>query len=396
MNNINYDKKLTNITSYAGLKIYEDLWERYNVSRIIDLTSHKHSGKPLSAILKNLLFRLLAETNSLNALSEIDKQDYFFHKNASLHRTSYSRNLDKLDDDGIQRILDNVNIQTVRNKKIREDALLIYDQTAIQAEGKTYENAKDIWDSSQEKVIRGYELNKVLLNNGKQNFPVNFQLQDDSKPIILNQLKSARRLYNINKAVFDAGIRGMEFFKGLHKEGFLFYTKATSNWYFNLGKDYSVDELKKKFKALVKRNGILSRTVYKDDMELRLIFIDEDNDVYLTNDFGAKPEEVVDVYYRRWNVEISFREEKQELGLDILPSTKFNKIKVHTLLVLLAYLLSQFILEKKRISRIAQGIKKIKRFVVKTWAIVKKASCRIKLKFHMRFKRDWIFELDYG
>jgi hypothetical protein len=394
--NTNHDKNLTDTTSYAGLKIYEDLWEKYNISRIIDLTYHKQSGKPLSAILKNLFFRLLAEANSLNALSEIDKQDYFFHKNVSLHRTNYGRNMDKLDNNGIQRLLDNINLQTMRNKKIRKDALLIYDQTAIQAEGETYENAKNVWDNTQEKVIRGYELGKVLLDNGKQDFPVNFKLQDDSKPTIINQLKAARRLYNINKAVFDAGVRGMEFFMKLHKEGFLFYTKATSNWYFNFGKDYSINELKEKYKSLVKRNGILSRIVYKDDMKLRLIFVDGDNDVYLTNDFNIKSYKVVEIYYRRWNIETSFREEKQELGLDILPSTKFNRIKIHILLVLLAYLLSQFILEKRKISKIAKGIKKIKRFVVKTWAIVRITSCRIKLKFHTRFKRNWIFELDYG
>ena len=388
------DKNLANVTSYAGLRIYEDLWEKYNISRIIDSTFHKQSGKPLSSILKNIFFGSLTDANSLNALSEIDKHDYFFNKNASLHRTNYSRNLGKLNDYGIQKVLDNINIQIIKNKKIK-DPILIYDPTAIQAEGKKYEKAKNIWDSSQEKVIRGYELNKLLLNDGKHNFPINFRLQDKSKPTIINQFKLAGRIYNTNKAVFDAGIRGMPFFKELEEEGFLFYTKATCNWYFNLGKDYTITELQKKYRSLVKRNKILSRTAYKDDMKLRLIFVDGENDVYLTNDFDCKLEKVVEIYYRRWNVEISFREEKQELGLDILPSRKLKKIKVHFMLVLIAYLLSQFILEKRKIFNIAQGIKKIKRFIINTWAIIK-VTAKTKLEFNTRFKRDWIFDLDYG
>jgi|GEM_PF-5100005 len=87
------DKNLS--TSNAGLKIYKRLWEKYGLEGIIDRVQPKHSGAAYSAILQNLLFRTLIDADSMKALSEKDKEDFFLEDNASLDRTTYSRNLNK-------------------------------------------------------------------------------------------------------------------------------------------------------------------------------------------------------------------------------------------------------------------------------------------------------------
>ena len=87
----NNNKNLT--TSHAGLALYAKLWNRFKLPNIFDSVVPKHSGAPYSHIAQNLFFRNLIDANSMSALSDLDKQEYFLRENASLNRTTYGRNL---------------------------------------------------------------------------------------------------------------------------------------------------------------------------------------------------------------------------------------------------------------------------------------------------------------
>lgn len=389
----NKDKNFT--TTNAGLKIYDDLWNKYNLSNIFDSTMPKHSGKPYSAIAHNLFNRNLIDANSMIALAEKDKEEYFLQKNASINRTSYGRNLKRLEDKHRSKILLKFNNKLIKRKDIDEDTLMIYDTTAIKAEGETYENTKLVYDACEKTMITGYALNKLMLATKKKVTVIDFNLQDNSKETTIKMFKKGRRLYGINKIVFDASpdLRGMDFFKELDKEDFLFYTKAVENWYFNYGKDYTVKELKELIKLRLKKEGMVSLEVWKDDMLLRLIFVLNDPRVYLTNDLEISAGRVVSYYRRRWGIETSFKEEKQNLGLGILPSRKLNGIKTHILLVLLTYILSQFIVAKVKI---VKGIKLIKRRIIKIYAKVKELFNKVYLIFNSSYKLRWIFDMEFG
>lgn len=385
-----------NFTTFAGLKIYQDLWDKYGLQAIFD-SIPKQSGKPTSKIIQNLFFRNLIDANSLTALSEKDKEEFFLIKNSSLHRTSYGRNLKKLSDEQRKNILLRFNRNFIRKDEIDQDTIMIYDTTAVRAEGRTYEETKWVYDTCEEKMIKGYALNKLLLATEKKLTVLDFELQNEDKDKTLEMFKQGRRQFGVNKVVIDAGrdLKGMDFYKKLDKEGFLFYTKATKNWYFNFGRDYKVEELRKRMIPRLKEENIISLQVWKEDMPLRLIFVLGDSRTFLTNDLEISEGKVYSYYKRRWNIEISFREEKQNLGLNILPSRDFNGIKTHFLLVLLAFILSQVILAKSKIARITQGIKLIKRKIVKVFALVIRNYNNIKLEFDIRYKHWWIFDLEF-
>jgi len=385
--------KNKSFTTFAGLAIYAKLWNKYEISKNFDSLVSKNSGAKYSKIMQNILFGKLIDANSMSALSYVDKQEYFFKENVGLNRTTYGRNIKKLNNNLRKKFLLKFNNKFISYKEINEDSIIIYDTSAIKAEGKNYEDKKWVWDSCEEKMIQGYALNKLLLKTKKLSV-LDFDLNIDDKNILVEKFKEARRQTSVNKIVFDAGpdVRGMDFFKKLDEEGFLFYTKVVSNWIFNFGKDIKVSQLKELLKHRLKKEKIISLEVWKDDMLLRLVFVFNDPRVYLTNDLTISVEKIVKYYQWRWDIEISFREEKQNLGLNILPCLNKQGIKTHILIVLLAFVLSQLIVGKVKI---VKGIKLIKRKIVKVFAFITKKFNRIFLKFSETYLFDWIFRIDF-
>lgn len=387
-----------NFTTNAGLKIYSELWNKHKLSNTFDSIAPKHSGAPTSRIMQNLFFRNLIDANSMVALSEKDKEEYFLQKNVSLDRTNYGRNLNKLNDKQRRNILLKFNSNFIKQKDIDEDTIMIYDTTAIKAEGETYENTEWVYDSCEEKMIQGYALNKLLLKTKKKLTCLDFELQNKDKDKTIKMFKRGRTLYGVNKIVIDAGpdLRGMDFYKKLDEEGFLFYTKAVCDWKFNYGKDYNIEELRELIKSRLKKEGMVSLEVWKDDMLLRLIFVLNDPRVYLTNDLEIAAGKVVRYYDWRWDIEVTFREEKQNLGLNILPTTKEQGIRTHILLVLFGYTFSQLILAKRKVRRITEGIKLIKRKIVQVFAVIVEKYNKARLEFESTYKYWWVFGLEFG
>lgn len=380
-------------TTNAGLKIYGQLWDKYNLSPTFNSVAPKHSGAPTSNVMQNLFFRNFMDANSMTALAEKDKEEYFLTKNAKLDRTTYGRNLKNLNDKQRKKILLRFNDKLISKKDIDKHSIMIYDPTAVKAEGKTYEGTDWVYDSCEDKMIKGYALNKLMVKTKKKITVPSFSVNKERN--MIGMFNDCRHLYGINKVVIDADTKfgGMDFYKKLDTGDFLFYTKAIKTWKFNYGFDMNISKLRKKVMYLLKRNRILSRTVYKDDMKLRLVFVLGDKRVILTNDFKSNPLEVYNYYVYRWEIETSFKEEKQNLGLNILPARKLEGIKTHFLLCILAYILSQFIVSKVKI---ADGIKLIKRRIVKVFAVVVEKRAGIELEFDVRYRFRYLFGLEFG
>ena len=377
-------------TSFAGLAIYAKLWDKFGLSQLFDSAVPKHSGSLFSAIMQNLFFRNLIDANSMSALSDADKQEYFLQQNGSLNRTTYGRNLKQLNENDRKTVLLKFNNNFISRDEIDEDAIMIYDTTAIKAEGKKYENTKQIYDACDEKIIQGYALNKLLLRTKKKLSVPDFDLQNEDKDKLIGKFKQGRRQFGVDKIVFDTGPEnsGIKFFQKLDEEEFLFYTKAAKHWKFNYGKNYNIKELRKILKKRIKNEGMVSIEVFWYDMLLRLIFVQGDKRVYLTNDLEIPAGKAVRYYQRRWDIEISFREEKQNLGLNKLPCWNEEGIRTHFLLAMLGFILSQLIIAKVDI---VNGIKLVKRRIVKTFAFIKdKILC-----FTENFKFKWVFNINF-
>lgn len=386
------------VTTNAGLQIYNSLWNKYWLPEIFDSVVPKNKGASTSKIMQNLFFRNLIDANSMVALSEKDKEEYFLQRNANLDRTNYGRNLKKLNDKHRSKILLKFNNNFIRQDDLDEDTLMIYDTSAINAEGETYENTDWVYDSCEEKMIKGYALNKLLLSAKKKLSCMDFELQNKDKAKTIKMFKKCRRLYGTNKVVIDAGpdLNGMDFYKELDAEGFLFYTKAISNWKFNYGKDYNIKELRQMIMSRLRKQGMVSLEVWKDDMLFRLVFVLNDTRVYLTNDLEIDAGKVVAYYKRRWDIEVSFKEEKQNLGLGVLPARTLDGIKTHILLVLLGFILSQVILAKRKVKTITQGIKLIKRKIVQVFAVLVEKYNKLRFEFQSTYRYGWVFEIEFG
>lgn len=381
----NKDLNNINFTGCAGLRLYDKLWDKYDLSKSFDSAVSKQSGKPYSNIIHNLFNRNLIDASSMAALAEKDKEEYFLAKNAKLHRTSYGRNLNKLDDEQIRKVLLKLNDKLIPRKEVDKKALMIYDRSAVEVFGEKYESVDWVWDGCQEKMVKGYGLDKFMLRTKKKVTVFAFDVNNKTKQNIIENFKMGRILYGANRVAFDADpeLKSMRFYKELNDEEFLFYTKAVKDWKFNYGFDMNIEELRKKVLPLLKRNKTVSRIVYKDDMQLRLVFSLKDKRVILTNDFKSKPIEAYSYYVKRWKIETSFKEEKQNLGLETLPTRKLNGIKTHFLLCILAYVLSQFIIAK---TKIADGIKLIKRRLIKVWAMITQKYNKLVLEFDIRYE----------
>lgn len=383
-------QEIINFTVNAGLKLYGDLWDKYDLSQTFGNVVPKQSGASIGKIMQNLFFRNLIDANSMVALAEKDKEEYFLAKNVKLHRTSYGRNLNKLDDEQRRKVLLKFNDKLVPRKKVDKKALMIYDRSAVEVFGDNYENADWVWDSCQEKMVWGYGLDKFMLKTKKRVTVFGFDVNNKTQDNVIEFFKRGRMSYGWSRVAIDADpeLTSMDFYKRLDEEEFLFYTKAVKSWKFNYGLDFNIEELRKKVLPLLKRNKVVSRIVYKDDMQLRLVFHLKDKRVILTNDFKSKPTEVYKYYVERWGIETSFREEKQNLGLNILPTRKLAGIKTHFLLCMLAYVLSQFIINKVKI---ADGIKLVKRKLVKVWAVITQKYNKLVLEFDIRYKYIKVF-----
>lgn len=382
------DKNVT--TSHAGLAIYATLWNKFSLSTFFDAAVPKHSGSPFSSIMQNLFFRNLIDANSMSAVSDADKQEYFLRQNASLDRTTYGRNLKKLDNHNRRDVLFKFNNRFINREEIDEDTIMIYDTTAIKAEGKQYENTKQVYNACEEKMIQGYALGKLLLRTKKKLGILDYDLQNKDKNFLIEKFKQGRRQFGIDKVAFDPGPEnsGMEFYKKLDEEEFLFYTKAISSWKFNHGKDLTIDELRKNIKDRLKKEGMISIEVWKDTLLLRLIFVHGDRRVFLTNDLEIAAGKIVRYYRWRWDIEVSFREEKQNVGLNKLPCWNEQGIRTHIFLCLLAFALSQLIIAKVDF---ANGIKLIKRRIVNVFAQV----IGTMLQLAESYRLHWIFKIDF-
>ena len=73
------------------------------------------------------------------------------------------------------------------------------------------------------------------------------------------------------------------------------------------------------------------------------------SDVLLTNNFDLEPEEIIDMYLRRWQIESLFKQLKQNFPLKYFYGKSVNAIKIQIWITLIANLLLMVI--QKRIKR---------------------------------------------
>jgi len=216
------------------------------------------------------------------------------------------------------------------------DLLIIIDSTLLKAEGKTYKKTIKLYDHNKKQYYYGYQVCTFILSNGKEFYPYKFIINDESKSSILEILEEMKMLFNTNKVAFDAGFKGDEFFEELDKRGFLFYTKATRNWYFNYGKNYKAEDHLASMQA--QKEVYNEREVFRENLKLRLVSRKHDTRLILTNDFSCSTRKAFRKYVQRWDVETFFKEAKETLLLQKFMRRKtYDSIIAHITLIFASF-----------------------------------------------------------
>jgi hypothetical protein len=136
----------------------------------------------------------------------------------------------------------------------------------------------------------------------------------------------------------------------IHEAQAFFVTRAKSNTKFKRRYSHPVDRINTA--VLCDQTGVLTtylsskdypttlrRVVVKDDAGKRLVF--------LTNNFGLKPELIADLYRQRWQVELFFKWIKQHLRIKVFFGTSENAVKTQIWIAISTYLL--IAIAKKRL-----------------------------------------------
>jgi hypothetical protein len=155
--------------------------------------------------------------------------------------------------------------------------------------------------------------------------------------------------------VFDRGVNKREVFKDIDKQGIRFVTRINQTKNFKIISSTEVNAHKHK-NLEIKSDQIvyLRNKKGKLSIPLRLIItkqIDkkEEEIFFLTNHTELQTTEVIDIYKKRWDIEVFFRFIKQELNFSHFLSTNENGIKI---VLYITLILSILILVYKKLNNL--------------------------------------------
>jgi len=154
--------------------------------------------------------------------------------------------------------------------------------------------------------------------------------------------------------VGDRAYNDYQWFKSLTEAGVFFVTRQKSNARFQTIKTRTAKSCAVVSDSIIKvRKGKLSlnlRRVQYHDSESGRDFI------YLTNNFALSAKTIADIYKERWQIELFFKEIKQNLRIKRFVGTSENSVWIQLYTALLVYLLLAF---QKFISSIGISVQHI-------------------------------------
>jgi hypothetical protein len=155
--------------------------------------------------------------------------------------------------------------------------------------------------------------------------------------------------------VFDRGVNKREVFKDIDKQGIRFVTRINQTKNFKVISANEVDVHKHKNLEIISDQTVYLRNKKGElSIPLRLIAkkqIDKKKEeiYFLTNHSDLQTTEVIDIYKKRWDIEVFFRFIKQELNFSHFLSTNVNGIKI---VLYITLILSILILVYKKINNL--------------------------------------------
>jgi len=164
-----------------------------------------------------------------------------------------------------------------------------------------------------------------------------------------------------NIFVFDRGVQSRERLSEMTNKNIFFVTRIQNRSNYEILEEYSLPEnlkignlnVLKDLKVLLLSN----HKKYPEPFKLILSTNEKSEPLwFLTNNFNLSVNEIIDIYKRRWNIEVFFRFIKQELNFKHFMSTNINGIKI---ILYMTLILAMLILMFKKLNNV--GYKTAKR-----------------------------------
>lgn len=164
-----------------------------------------------------------------------------------------------------------------------------------------------------------------------------------------------------NIFVFDRGVQSRERLSEMTNENIYFVTRIRKTSNHEILEEYTLPENLKignlnVLKAL-KVQLLSNHKKYPQPFKLVLTTNEKSEPLwFLTNNFNLSVNEIIEIYKRRWNIEVFFRFIKQELNFKHFMSTNINGIKI---ILYMTLILAMLILMFKKLNNV--GYKTAKR-----------------------------------
>lgn len=163
---------------------------------------------------------------------------------------------------------------------------------------------------------------KIFIENNQHD-------ENHTIPIVISHAQDKESIF-----VFDRGVNSRKAFNELDKEGIRFVTRIskTKNYTLISSNDLIVEK-HKNLKITSDQFVKLKDKYGKKSIPLRLIVtkqLDKNGEeiFFLTNCTDLEATEIIDIYAKRWDIEVFFRFIKQELNFKHFLSTSLNGIKI--------------------------------------------------------------------
>ena len=169
-------------------------------------------------------------------------------------------------------------------------------------------------------------------------------------PVVISQAVNKENIF-----VFDRGVNKREIFKELDRQQISFVTRINNTKNYKIVSSNKVPNRIHKNLEIIDDQIVILRNKYnKPTIPLRLIKTTQkdknnENILFLTNCTEIEATEVIDIYAKRWDIEVFFRFIKQELNFSHFLSTNKNGIKI---VLYITLILAILILVYKKLNNI--------------------------------------------
>ncbi len=385
-------------TSAGGLVLIRHQFAKYTPFRMIfHWLSQKRFGLSILSLWLILVFRAVLGSSSFYQLAKDWDTDQargiLVNYRKSITHRLLARNIHRFSPQITRKVVIGT-AKAMFTRGLLSAKKVAIDSTQILVTGSKYPKTGTVKKNG--KYYTGYKLSIAfdVIAKVPLAYIVTPLTKHDSQ-LLIPLLKFVQKVYNspIKEVILDRGYYGNEYFTFLKEQGFDFFIPA---------KKYSAYKKKleqldfKSFKYYKKR-----KVFYKDENlwlskygVIRCIFVvskeykewmpeeGEKERVWAiyTNNCGKSPQRIIETYRDRWQIEVFFKEIKQNLGLKKLPGRDYRIVQMHIGSVLLAYLcLISLVLEEAT-------TEEQRAIAIKTWK-----NMFIKLVLTIHLKGNYIF-----